>query len=63
MFQKHPSRDVLKKMCPENMQQIYRGTPMPKCDFDKVAKQLYCNHTSAWVLFCKFDAYFQNIFS
>ena len=27
--------------CSENMQQIYRGTPMPKCDFNKVAKQLY----------------------
>ena len=22
---------------------------MPKCDFNKVAKQLYLNHTSAWV--------------
>ena len=26
--------------CSENMQQIYR-TPMPTCDFNKVAKQLY----------------------
>ena len=25
------------------------GTPMPKCDFNKVALQLYWNHTSAWV--------------
>ena len=25
----------------ENMQQIYRRTHMPKCDFNKVAKQLY----------------------
>ena len=24
----------------ENMQQLYRKTPMPKCDFNKVAKQL-----------------------
>ena len=30
----------------ENMQQIYSRTPMPKCDFNKVAKQLYWNHTS-----------------
>ena len=36
-----PSRGVLKKRCLENMQQIYRRTPMPKCDFNKVAKQLY----------------------
>ena len=27
--------------CYENMQQIYRRTPMPKCDFNKVALQLY----------------------
>ena len=25
---------------------------MPKCDFNKVAKQLYCNNTLAWVLSC-----------
>ena len=35
------------------MQQIYRRTPVPKCDFNKVAKQLFS---------CKFAAYFQNIF-
>ena len=27
------SRSVLKKLCSENMQQMYRKTPMPKCDF------------------------------
>ena len=31
------------------MQQIYRRTPMAKCDFNKVALQLYWNRTSAWV--------------
>ena len=36
---------------------------MPKCDFNKVALQLYRNHTSAWVFSCKFAAYFQNTFS
>ena len=36
---------------------------LPKCDFSKVAKQLYWNHTSAWVLSCKFGAYFQDTFS
>ena len=41
--------------CSENLQQIYRRTPMPKCDFNKVAK--------AWVFSCKFAAYFQNSFS
>ena len=33
------SRGVLRKRCSENMQQIYRRTPMPKCDFNKVALQ------------------------
>ena len=32
-----PSRYVLRKNCSENMQQIYRRTPIPKCDFNKVA--------------------------
>ena len=31
------------------MQHIYRRTSTPKCDFNKVAKQLYWNHISAWV--------------
>ena len=39
--QKQPSRGVLRKRCSENMQQIYRRTSMPKCDFNKVAKQPY----------------------
>ena len=39
-LQKQPSRGVLSKSCSENMQQIYRKTPTPKCDFNKVAKQL-----------------------
>ena len=30
-------RGVLSKSCSENMQQIYRRAPMPKCDFNKVA--------------------------
>ena len=37
--QKQPSRIVLRKRCSENMQQVYRRAPMPKCDFNKVAKQ------------------------
>ena len=28
---------VLRKSCSEIMQQIYRRTQMPKCDFNKVA--------------------------
>ena len=37
--QKQPPRDVSRKRCSENMQQIYRRTPTPKCDFSKVALQ------------------------
>ena len=48
-LQKHSLRGVVKKNCCENMQQIYRRTPMPKCDFNKVAKQLSWNYISAWV--------------
>ena len=44
------------------MQQIYRRTPIPKCDFNKIALQLYWNHTSARVFSCKFAAYLQNTF-
>ena len=45
------------------MQQIYGRTPMPKCDFIRVAKQLYGNYTSAWIFSFKFAAYSQDIFS
>ena len=45
--QKQPLRNVLRKRCSENMQQIYRGTPIPKCDFNKVALQL---ENSIWNL-------------
>ena len=44
--------------CSENMQLNYRRTPVPKCDFNKVKKQLYWNHTLAWVFSYKFAAYF-----
>ena len=52
--QKQPSRGVLLKRCSEKMQQIYRRTPMPKCDL--------LNHASAWVFSRKFTACFQNTF-
>ena len=51
------------KRCSENMQQIYRRTPMLKCDFIKFALQLYLNHTSTRVFSRKFAVYFQNTFS
>ena len=47
--QKQPPRGVPRKSCSENMLQIYRRTPISKYDFNKVAKQLYQNRTSAWV--------------
>ena len=34
--QKQSSRGVLRKRCSENMQQIYRRTPMSKCGFNKL---------------------------
>ena len=62
-LQKQPSRGVFKKTCCENIQQIDRKTPLRKCDFNKVAMELYWNHTSGRVFSCKFAAYFQNTFS
>ena len=41
MLQKQPCRGVLRKRCSEKMQQIYRRTPMPKYDFNKLVLQLY----------------------
>ena len=35
-----PSRGVSRKSCSEDMQQICRRTPMPKCYFNKAAKQI-----------------------
>ena len=40
-IQKQPTRGVLRESYCENTQQIYRRKPMPKCDLDKVALQLY----------------------
>ena len=60
---KHSSIGVRRKRCSGNRQPICRKTPMPNCDFNKVALQLYWNHMSAWVFSCKFAAYFQNTFS
>ena len=45
-MQKQSSRGVLGKRCSENMQQIYRRTPMPKRDFNKVA----CNFVEITLL-------------
>ena len=35
LYQKQPCRVVLRKKCSENMQQIYKRSPMLKCDFNK----------------------------
>ena len=41
LFQKQLCRGILSESCSESMHQIYRRTLMPKCDFSKVAKELY----------------------
>ena len=38
-------------------------TPMPKCDYGELVLHLYWNRTTAWVISCRFAAYFQNTFS
>ena len=39
-----PSRGIHRKRCSEYTQQIYRRTPMPKCDFNKVAIEITLRH-------------------
>ena len=36
-WKKQFSRGIFRKRCSENMQQVYRRTSMPKCDFSKAA--------------------------
>ena len=43
-----------KKKCSENMQQIYRRTPMPRCDFNKVALQIVLDRECGGNI-CVFD--------
>ena len=62
IIKKQPTRALPRKRCSDNLQQIYRTTRMLKCYFNKVALQLYWNHTLAWVFSGKFAAYFQNTF-
>ena len=53
--QKQSTRGVPKKKYSENMQQICRGSSMPKCDFNKVAstcKATFPGNTSGWLLLC-----------
>ena len=38
---KKPPGGVVRKICSENMQQIYKRTFMPKCDLNEVALQVY----------------------
>ena len=44
--QKQPFRGVLEKRC-SDMQQFYRRIPLPKCDFNKVAKHRCFSETFA----------------
>ena len=41
--EKQPSRGVLKKKFSQSIQQIFSRTPMPKVNFNKVAKDTYKN--------------------
>ena len=62
-LQKQPSTGVLRKICSENMQQVYRRTLISK----GVSIKLLCNFIEITLrhgcFFCKCAAYFQNTFS
>ena len=59
-MQKQSLKDILAKMCSENIEEIYSRTLVRKDNFNKVALQLYWNYTFAWVLSSISAAYFQN---
>ena len=62
LCQKQSFMDVLRERCSKNMHQIYRRTPMSKCDFNKVTKQIHWNRISAWQFSSKFAAYLRKPF-
>ena len=57
-IQKQPSRGVLRKRCSENTQQIYRRTPMPKCDFMGGLLQICCIFSEHLFLRTRLDGCF-----
>ena len=61
IFVRRCSSNVIQPISRELQSQWW--TPMPKCNFNKVALQLYWNCTSAWLFSYKFPAYFKNPFS
>ena len=56
--QKQPSTGVLRKTC---LKICSKFTGEHSCR-SVISKQLYWNHTSAWMFSCKFAAYFQNTY-
>ena len=60
-IQKQPSRGVLAKRCSENMQQIYRRTPMLNCDgcspvnLLHIFRTAFPRSTAGWLLLTIFD--------
>ena len=52
--QKQPSRGVVRKRCSENMQQVYRRTPMPKCDFNSNFVEITLGHGCSLQICCIF---------
>ena len=61
-FQKQPSSGVLRKRCSENMQQIYRRTPIPKLHFAMgvllhIFRKHFLKNPFRWVLLEFFKFY------
>ena len=52
---KQLSRGLLRKRCSENIQQIYRRTPIMKCDYNKVAMRLCCSQKFSTRFFTSFS--------
>ena len=48
-IQKQPSKGALRERRPENMRQIYRRTPMPKCDVQSNFIEIALRHGCSYV--------------
>ena len=61
-FSKQSSKGVLLKVCPANMQKVYRKVSMQKFSIKLQNNFVEIRHTSVWMFSCKVAVYLQNTF-
>ena len=50
-YREEPPRYIPRKRCSENMEQIYRRIPIPKCDFIKITLRRGCSSVNLLHIF------------